>query len=52
MNEYLAEELRDTLGGRNLLAIDMDRDLAACAHIDALDVLPELDVRQWRIRKA
>ena len=52
LNEYLADELRDTLGGRNLLAIDMDRDLAACADIDSVNVLPEVDVRQWRIRKA
>jgi 2-phosphosulfolactate phosphatase len=51
LSEYLAAELRDTAGGRNLLSIDMDRDLAACARIDAVDVLPELDVREWRIRK-
>jgi 2-phosphosulfolactate phosphatase len=50
LSEHLAIELRDTPGGRNLLSIDMDRDLAACARIDAVDVLPELDVREWRIR--
>jgi 2-phosphosulfolactate phosphatase len=52
LSEYLAAELQDTPGGRNLLSIDMDRDLAACARIDAVDVLPELDVREWQIRKA
>ena len=29
LSEYLAAELRDTLGGRNLLSIGMERDLAA-----------------------
>ena len=52
VNERLAIELRDTLGGRNVLSIGMDQDLVDCAQIDALDVVPELDIRQWRIRAA
>ena len=32
-----------------LLAIDMDHDLIACAQIDTLDVVPELDIEAWRI---
>jgi 2-phosphosulfolactate phosphatase len=52
LSEHLAIELRDTPGGRNLLSIGMDHDLAACARIDAVDVLPELNVCAWRIRKA
>jgi 2-phosphosulfolactate phosphatase len=49
LNEYLAIELRDTLGGRNVLSIGMDQDLVACAQIDALNVVPELNVPEWRI---
>lgn len=45
----LAAELRDTPGGRNLLEIGMDHDLVDCAQIDALAVVPELDIAAWRI---
>jgi 2-phosphosulfolactate phosphatase len=45
----LAIELRATPGGRNLLAIGLDHDLVDCARIDALDVVPELDIPAWRI---
>ncbi len=47
--EQLALELRDTPGGRNLLGIGLERDLVDCAQIDRLDIVPELDVREWRI---
>ena len=43
LSDQLAVELRDTPGGRNLLAIDMDADLLACSRIDALAVVPEFD---------
>lgn len=46
----LAVELRSTPGGRNLLDIGHDHDLVDCARIDALTVVPELDVAAWRIR--
>jgi 2-phosphosulfolactate phosphatase len=52
VNEQLAIELRDTPGGRNLLGIGLDQDLVDCAQIDALDVVPELDAKTWRIRLA
>jgi 2-phosphosulfolactate phosphatase len=39
----LALELRDTQGGKNLLAIGHDDDLEICGQIDALQVVPELD---------
>jgi 2-phosphosulfolactate phosphatase len=45
----LAVELRATPGGENLLAIGLDGDLVDCARVDALDVVPELDVEAWRI---
>jgi 2-phosphosulfolactate phosphatase len=50
--EQLAIELRDTRGGRNLLGIGLHQDLVDCAQIDRLTVVPELDVRSWRIRVA
>jgi 2-phosphosulfolactate phosphatase len=50
--QHLAIELRDTLGGRNVLSIGLEHDLVDCAQIDALDVVPELDVAAWRIRSA
>lgn len=52
VSAQLASEFRDTLGGRNVLSIGMDRDLVDCAQIDSLDIVPELDIGAWRIRKA
>ena len=49
VNEQLAIEFRDAPGGRNLLEIGLDDDLVDCAQVDRLDVVPELDVRPWRI---
>jgi 2-phosphosulfolactate phosphatase len=49
LNEQIALELQDTQGGRNLLGIDLNRDLVDCAQIDQLNVVPELDVQSWRI---
>jgi len=45
----LAVELRATPGGRNLLNIGLGGDLADCARIDVLSVVPQLDVSTWRI---
>jgi len=45
----LVEELRQSPGGRNLVAIGLNADLADCACIDALAVVPELDVSKNRI---
>jgi phosphosulfolactate phosphohydrolase-like enzyme len=45
----LATELRETPGGRNLVEIGMGLDIVDCARIDALAVVPELDVSTWRI---
>jgi 2-phosphosulfolactate phosphatase len=50
--EQLAEAMRDTPGGRNLLEIGHEADLAACAELDALSVVPELDRRANEIRPA
>jgi len=40
----LAATLRDTQGGRNLIAIHLDRDLLDVAQLDALDLVPTV---QW-----
>lgn len=42
-SEQLAIELRNTPGGKNLLAIGHDDDLVVCAQIDSKPVVPELD---------
>jgi len=48
--DQLAQEFRDTPGGRNLVSIDLDKDLIDCAQVDRLQIAPEFDVAQWRIR--
>jgi 2-phosphosulfolactate phosphatase len=50
VNDQLAVELRDTPGGRNLVNIGLEQDLVDCGQVDSLNVVPELDVRAWRIR--
>jgi 2-phosphosulfolactate phosphatase len=56
-SDRFAAELRNTDGGRNLIAINQEADLFACARHDALTVVPELDaqsneLRPWRPRPA
>jgi 2-phosphosulfolactate phosphatase len=43
-------ECRNTPGGRNLVSIGFEFDLADCAQIDKLHIAPELDIANWRIR--
>ena len=50
VSEQLAMELRETTGGKNLLAIGHDFDLEVCAQIDTLDLVPELDSETGTIR--
>lgn len=49
LQDQLAIQLRDTRGGRNLIEVGNDGDLPDCAAIDRLDIVPELDVPNWRI---
>jgi 2-phosphosulfolactate phosphatase len=49
IEDTLAGELRHTRGGRNLIEVGLEGDLADCARIDRLDVVPRFDVQQWRI---
>ncbi len=47
--QVLAETLRDTQGGRNLIAAKLEQDIVDCAQLDSLSVVPELRVAEWRI---
>jgi 2-phosphosulfolactate phosphatase len=51
-SELLAIDLRDSAGGHNLIEIGMDQDIVDCAQVDRLNVVPELDIRAWRITAA
>lgn len=45
----LTLELRETPGGKNLIAIDHDDDLGFCSQIDSQNVVPEFDYESRRI---
>jgi len=48
----LARVLAESQGGRNLIARGLGSDIETAAQIDSLDVVPELDLIEWRIRTA
>lgn len=50
--DELAVALRDTPGGRDLIQIGLDRDLADCAKLDSLAVVPEYRPTTGEIRPA
>jgi 2-phosphosulfolactate phosphatase len=50
--ETLARTLRDTRGGRNLVALGLERDIDAAAQIDRFPIVPELDTKSWHISAA
>ncbi len=45
----LAEILRQSRGGRNLIEIGQDKDIEIASTIDKFDFAPELDLAQWEI---
>jgi 2-phosphosulfolactate phosphatase len=45
----LAEYLRASTGGRNLIEIGHERDIDIAAQIDRFDLLAELDLKDWAI---
>jgi len=49
IGDELALALRDTTGGRNLIGIGLDLDIVDCARIDRYGMVPELDLKAWRI---
>jgi 2-phosphosulfolactate phosphatase len=48
-SEILKHALCDTQGGRNLAAIGLARDIDAASEVDRFDIVPRLDIAQWRI---
>lgn len=44
--------LRDSRGGRNLIDTGQENDIDLAAQIDKFDIVPELDLKAWRIRVA
>jgi 2-phosphosulfolactate phosphatase len=46
----LAEYLRASRGGRNLIEIGHERDIDIAAQIDKFDLVAELDLKVWEIR--
>jgi hypothetical protein len=49
ISDQLADELRRTPGGENLLTIGHEHDLARCAQIDTLSVVPHFNPTTGRI---
>lgn len=49
--ERLAEELRNTQGGRNLINVGLERDILDAAAFDRYDFAPVFDSAHWRIVK-
>lgn len=47
--EVLAKELRKSLGGKHLVALDLEDDILAAAAIDRFGVVPELEPATMRI---
>ena len=48
--EELAEQLRNSPGGRNLVAVGLEADILAAAQVDCFRGVPELDPRDGRVR--
>jgi len=49
--ERLAEELRNTQGGRNLINVGLERDILDAAAFDRYDFAPVFETAHWRIVK-
>jgi 2-phosphosulfolactate phosphatase len=47
--ETLRDALLDSRGGRNLIALGMEADVAIAARIDTTKMVPELQLASWRI---
>ncbi|GAA4425629.1 2-phosphosulfolactate phosphatase [Bremerella cremea] len=46
----LAERLKRSRGGRNVLRIGLEADIEIAATLDKFDVVPHLDTTSWKIR--
>jgi 2-phosphosulfolactate phosphatase len=45
----LSLALHETQGGRNLVAIGLEHDIDTAAEVDRFEIVPQLDVANWRI---
>jgi 2-phosphosulfolactate phosphatase len=52
LSEAFAVRIRDTDGGRNLIAIGQEADLPRCSQINLFDVVPELNPATGELRTA
>ena len=52
LSDAFALRIRDTDGGRNLLAIGHEADLPKCSQLNSLDVVPVLDADSGELRPA
>lgn len=48
--ERLAAQLRDSLGGQNLVNVGLEADILTAARLDRFDIVPELEAGGRRIR--
>ena len=46
----LSSAIRHSRGGRNLIEIGQENDIDIAAQLDKFDIVPELDLPNWRIR--
>jgi 2-phosphosulfolactate phosphatase len=46
----LAQELRRSQGGRNLIDVGLDHDIEVAARVDRFAIVPELELDKWSIR--
>jgi 2-phosphosulfolactate phosphatase len=52
LSEAFARRIRDTDGGRNLLAIGHEADLPRCSQLNSLGIVPTLDAESGELRPA
>ena len=45
----LSLALHETQGGRNLVRIGLEHDIDVAAEVDRFDIVPQLDLAEWRI---
>jgi 2-phosphosulfolactate phosphatase len=50
-SSLLANAMRHSLGGRNLIEIGQENDIDLAAQLDQFDLVAELDLNAWRITK-
>ena len=49
LHEIVTDRLNASLGGQNCIEVGNGDDIPYCSQVDLLDVLPQLDLREWKI---